>query len=83
MKALESGPTDDRSGIPGRRKINLRCQCSFITKNAASSAPSTRRSVQFVAALYIHMMWLAIRMVFSRNQFSSTIRSTLLPLLHH
>jgi len=45
------------------------------------AAPSTRRSVQFVAALYIHTLALVILVVFSRNVFSTTIRTILLALL--
>jgi hypothetical protein len=46
-----------------------------------SCAASTRRSVQFLAALYIHALALVILVVFSRNVFSTTIRTTLLALL--
>lgn len=45
------------------------------------SASSTRRSVQFLAALYIHALALVILVVFSRNVFSTTIRTMLLALL--
>jgi hypothetical protein len=51
------------------------------TKRASCAAPSTRRSVQFLAALYIHALALVILVVFSRNVFSTAIRTTLLPLL--
>jgi TRAP-type C4-dicarboxylate transport system permease small subunit len=34
-----------------------------------------------LAALYIHALALVILVVFSRNAFSTAIRSTLLPLL--
>jgi hypothetical protein len=51
------------------------------TKRISWAAPSSRRSVQFLAALYIHGLVLAILMVFSRNVFSTAIRTTLLPLL--
>ena len=51
------------------------------TKRIASAAPSTRPSVQFLAALYIHALVLVILVVFSRNVFSSAIRAVVLPLL--
>jgi hypothetical protein len=51
------------------------------TKGISCAAPLTRRSVQFVAALYIHALVLVILMVFSRNMFSTTIRTMLLALL--
>jgi hypothetical protein len=51
------------------------------TKRISCAGPSTRRSVQFLAALYIHALALVILVVFSRNAFSTAIRSTLLPLL--
>jgi hypothetical protein len=51
------------------------------TKRISCTAPSTRRSVQFLAALYIHAFALVILMVFSRNVFSTAIRTALLPLL--
>lgn len=47
-------------------------------KKIGSSAPSTRRSVQFLAALYIHTLILVILLVFSRNMFSTAIRLALL-----
>jgi hypothetical protein len=50
-------------------------------KRTSRAGPSTRRSVQFLAALYIHALALAILVVFSRNVFSTTIRTTLLALL--
>jgi hypothetical protein len=50
------------------------------TKRISFAPPSTRRSVQFLAALYIHALVLAIRMVFSRNVFSTGIRTMLLPM---
>jgi hypothetical protein len=50
-------------------------------KRISSATPSERRSVQFLAALYIHALVLVILVVFSRNVFSTTIRSVLLPLL--
>jgi len=51
------------------------------TKRMSCVAPSTRVSVQFLAALYIHALALAILVVFSRNVFSTAIRTTLLRLL--
>ena len=51
------------------------------TKRTSCAAPSTRRSVQFLAALYIHALALVILVVFSRNVFSTAIRTTFLPLL--
>jgi len=51
------------------------------TKRISCALPSTRRSVQFLAALYIHALALVSLMVFSRNVFSTAIRATLLPLL--
>lgn len=58
----------------------LRFQCASEKKKIASSAPSTRRSVQCLAALYIHRLMLVILVVFSRNTFSTAIRSALLAL---
>ena len=51
------------------------------TKRISCVAASTRRSVQFLAALYIHALALVILVVFSRNVFSTTIRTTLSALL--
>ena len=51
------------------------------TKRISRVAPSTRHSVQFLAALYIHALALVILVVFSRNVLSTRIRTTLLPLL--
>ena len=51
------------------------------TKRVSCVAPSTRRSVQFLVTLYIHALALAILVVFSRNVFSTAIRTALLPLL--
>jgi hypothetical protein len=48
---------------------------------SVSCAASTRRSVQFLATLYIHALALVILAVFSRNVFSTAIRTALLPLL--
>jgi hypothetical protein len=51
------------------------------TKRISYAPPSTRRSVQFLAALHIHALALVILVVFSRNVFSTAIRTTLLALL--
>jgi hypothetical protein len=51
------------------------------TKRTSCAAPSTRGSVQFLAALYIHALAFVILVVCSRNAFSTTIRTTLLALL--
>jgi hypothetical protein len=51
------------------------------TKRISSVAPSTRRSVQVLAALYIHALALVILVVFSRNVFSTTIRTVFSSLL--
>jgi hypothetical protein len=51
------------------------------TQRISCAPPSTRGSVQFLAALYIHALVLVILMVFSRNVFSTTVRNFLLPLL--
>jgi hypothetical protein len=51
------------------------------TKRISCAPPSTRRSVQFLVALYIQTLALVILVVFSRNVFSTTIRTTLLALL--
>ena len=51
------------------------------TKRTSCAAPSTRRSVQCSAAVYIHALALVILVVFSRNVFSTTIRTMLLALL--
>jgi len=51
------------------------------TNTTSCAAPSTRRSVQFLAALYIHALALVILVVFSRNLFSTTIRTMLLALV--
>jgi hypothetical protein len=51
------------------------------TNRTSSAARSTRRSVKFVAALYIHAFAFVILVVFSRNVVSTMIRTVLLPLL--
>ena len=64
-------------GKPGTR-AKLRFECACEKKNIA---PSTRRSLQFLAALYIHVLMLGILVVFSRNMFSTAIRTVLLALV--
>lgn len=59
----------------------MNTQNMYEAKNIPSEAFSSRRSVQFLAALYIHTLVLLIFAVFSRNVFSATIRTVLLPLL--
>jgi hypothetical protein len=51
------------------------------TKIISCGAPSTRRSVQFLVAMYIHVLMLVILVIFSRNVFSTAIRTALSPLL--
>jgi hypothetical protein len=51
------------------------------TKRTSCAAPSTRRSVQFLAAFYIHALALVVLVVFSRNVLSTAIRATLLALV--
>jgi hypothetical protein len=53
----------------------------FETHKASGTAPLTRRSVQFLAALYIHAFMLVILVISSRNVFSTAIRNVLLALL--
>lgn len=55
-------------------------QSASEMKTIPSPAPSTQRSVQFLAVLYIHTLILVIVVVFSRNMFSTAIRSALLAL---
>jgi hypothetical protein len=55
------------------------CSQGFFEKKKV--APSKRRSLQFLAALYIHTLMLGILVVFSRNLFSTAIRAVLLALL--
>jgi hypothetical protein len=50
------------------------------TKRISCAPLSTRHSVQFLAALYIHALVLVILVIFSRNVFSTVIRTTLLPM---
>ena len=51
------------------------------TKRTSCGAPSTRRAVQLLAGLYIHALALVILVVFSRNMFSTAIRTALGPLI--
>jgi hypothetical protein len=51
------------------------------TNRTSCAARSTRRSVHFLAVLYIHAFAFVILVVYSRNVFSTAIRTTLLPLL--
>jgi hypothetical protein len=54
---------------------------SYSAYEACCAAPSTRRSVRFLAALYTHALMVVILLIFSRNMFSTAIRTVLLPLL--
>jgi len=51
------------------------------TKITSCDAPSTRRPVQFLVAVYIHALMLVILVIFSRNVFSTAIRTALSSLL--
>ena len=51
------------------------------TKRISCAPPSTRRSVQFLAQLYIHLLGLVILVVFSRNVFSTAVRTVFSALL--
>jgi hypothetical protein len=63
-------------------KVETRANvCSQRSFKKRKVAPSTRRSPQFLAALYIHTLMLVILVVFSRNMFSTAIRTVLLALL--
>jgi hypothetical protein len=53
----------------------------YEASEACCGASSTRRSVRFLVALYTHALMVVILMIFSRNVFSTAIRTTLLPLL--
>jgi hypothetical protein len=53
----------------------------FKRNKASCAPPSTRRSVQFLAALYVHALMLVTLVIFSRNVFSTAIRNELLPLI--
>jgi hypothetical protein len=59
----------------------MRSDPTSRTKRISCAPPSTRRSVQFLVALYIYALALVILVVFSRNVFSTTIRTMLLALL--
>jgi hypothetical protein len=59
----------------------MRTEYIFKTNEASCAAPSTRRSVQSLVALYIPALMLVILVIFSRNVFSTAIRNVLLPLL--
>ncbi len=50
-------------------------------KRVSCAASSTRRSVQFLVALYSHALALVSLAVFSRNVFSTVIRTAFLALL--
>jgi hypothetical protein len=65
---------------PKKERDNLRYQHICGTKKIASAAPSTRRSVQFLATLYLHVLGLLILVVFSRSIFSRAIRTVFLPV---
>jgi hypothetical protein len=54
---------------------------SYEPSEACCAAPSTRRSVRFLVVLYTHALMVVILVIFSRNVFSTVIRTTLLPLL--
>jgi hypothetical protein len=56
--------------------------CSqYEASEACCATASTRRSVRFLVALYSHALMVVILVIFSRNVFSTVIRTTLLPLL--
>jgi hypothetical protein len=63
-----------------RNKRQYGSQHTSETKETISAAQSSRRSVQILATLYVHTLALLMLVVFSRNVFSATIRSVLLPL---
>jgi hypothetical protein len=54
---------------------------SYEPSQACCAAPSTRRSVRFLVAPYTHALMVVILVIFSRNVFSTAIRTALLPLL--
>jgi len=54
---------------------------SYKPPEACCAAQSTRRSGRFLAALYTHALMVVILVIFSRNVFSTAIRTMLLPLL--
>lgn len=59
----------------------FRSQHAFEGRKTTVAAPSRRRCLQFLAALYIHMLTLGMLVLFSRNTFSAAIRTVLLPLI--
>jgi len=54
---------------------------SYEASEACCAARSTRRSGRFLVTLYTHALMVVILVIFSRNVFSTVIRTTLLPLL--
>ena len=54
---------------------------SYEASKACCAAPSTRHSMRFLVALYTHALMVVILVIFSRNVFSTAIRTVLLPLL--
>lgn len=69
--------------VPTRyeRGRKLRPQYACEGRKTAVAAPSRRRSLQLLGALYIHMLTLGIFVLFSRNIFSAAVRTVLLPLI--
>ena len=59
--------------------ISVLSQPSESRKEAVALSES--RSVQFLSAVYIHMMMFTITAVFSRNLVSTAIRAVVLPLI--
>jgi hypothetical protein len=58
------------------------CICRLHKASEASCAtPSTRPAMRFLAALYIQSLMVVLLVIFSRNVFSTAIRTVLLPLL--
>jgi hypothetical protein len=53
----------------------------FKTNKGSGVSPSTRRSVQFLAAVYIHAFMVVTFVISSRNVFTTAIRNVLLALL--
>jgi hypothetical protein len=84
LKTLERNLELRRRGSQGGRlkekRGNLGYQYRCETKKTTPAAPSTGRSVQFVATLYIHALWLATLVISSRSLFSRAIRTVLLAL---
>ena len=50
-------------------------------EKAVLAAVRTRRVVQFLVAMYIHVLMVLILAIFSRNTFSVAIRNVFLPLI--